>query len=141
MSFRHKRKGRNPLNGKILVDTSVWIEFFKIDSEIGDSLASLIINNSVIMCGIVLFELLQGVKSETERSAILNAVSELPYIEMNNILWQKSSLLSTSLRKNGITLPVSDILIATIALEHNISIFTLDKHFESISGVALYKLR
>lgn len=127
------------MKSKIIVDTCIWIEFFNAESDVGNALESLISNDSVATCGIILFELMQGIKSETEKSTILNAFSELLYIEMNSNLWQKSAVLSSSLRKGGVTLPLSDIFIAAIALEHKLSIFTLDKHFESIPGISLYK--
>ena len=127
------------MKDKILADTSVWIEFFKKESEIGDKLSSLLAEGSVTICGIVIFELLQGIKSDKEKSIILNAISELPYIEMDSSLWQKSAMLAASLRRKGITLPLSDVIIASISLEHNLSIFTLDKHFDDIPGITIYK--
>lgn len=127
------------MKDKILADTSVWVEFFKKGSEIGNRLASLIADDSVVICGVVLFELMQGVKSDTEKTAIMNAILRLPYIEMDTVLWQKSATLSASLRKNGVTVPVSDIFIAAIALEYDLPIFTLDKHFESIPGLKIYR--
>ena len=127
------------MKDKILADTSVWIEFFKKDSEIGDKLSSLLAEGSVTICGIVIFELLQGIKSDKEKSIILNAISELPYIEMNKALWEKSATLSSTLRKKGIVIPLSDILIAAISLEYDLSIFTLDKHFENIPNIKLYR--
>ena len=127
------------MKDKILADTSVWIEFFKKESEIGDKLSSLLAEGSVTICGIVIFELLQGIKSDKEKSIILNAISELPYIEMNKALWEKSATLSSTLRKKGIVIPLSDILIAAISLEYDLSIFTLDKHFENIPNIKLYR--
>ena len=127
------------MKDKILADTSVWIEFFKKESEIGDKLSSLLAEGSVTICGIVIFELLQGIKSDKEKSIILNAISELPYIEMDSSLWQKSAMLAASLRRKGITLPLSDVIIASIVLEHNLSIFTLDKHFDDIPEITIYK--
>ena len=127
------------MKDKILADTSVWIEFFKKESEIGDKLSSLLAEGSVTICGIVIFELLQGIKSDKEKSIILNAISELPYIEMDSSLWQKSAMLAASLRRKGITLPLSDVIIASIVLEHNLSIFTLDKHFDGIPEITIYK--
>jgi len=123
-----------------LVDTSVWIEFFKHESPTGKKLEALIVRNSVWICGTVLFELLQGVKSETEKTTILDALSDLEYAEMSKTLWKKSDGLAASLKKKGVTLPLSDILIASIAIEHNLSVFTLDKHFEQIPGVRIYKV-
>ncbi len=126
-------------SSNILADTSIWIEFFKQNSATGDTLEALILEEAVWTCGIVLFELVQGVRSEKEKAQILTAVSHLKYAEMSKTLWQKAGNLSASLRKKGLTLPHSDIFIAAIAIEHNLSIFTLDGHFEQIPGVKLHK--
>jgi predicted nucleic acid-binding protein len=123
----------------VLVDTSVWIEFFKPGSPTGKKLEDLIIKNSVRICGIILYELMQGVKSEPEKTIILDALSNIRYYEMTKSLWRKSADISASLKKKGLTLPMSDIFIASIAIEHNLSVFTLDKHFEQIPGVTIYK--
>ncbi len=123
----------------ILADTSIWIEFFKPESPAGKKLESLIVKNSVWVCGIVLFELLQGIRSEEEKALIPNALSELKYVEMTKNLWQKSGELSASLKRKGLNLPLSDIFMASIAIEHNLQIFTLDKHFDQIPGVKVYK--
>lgn len=123
----------------VLADTSVWIEFFKQRSEAGDALVTLIRENSVWTCGVVLFELVQGVKSDPEKSEILSTLGHLDYAEMSPSLWQKAGELSASLRKKGLTLPHSDVFIAAIAIEHNLSIFTLDGHFKDIPGVKLHK--
>lgn len=127
------------MEDKILVDTSIWLDFFKLKPEAGKKLENLLIGNSVITCGIVMFELLQGIRYEKEKTIILKSLSILPYIEMTDKLWQASAELSSSLKKKGYNLPLSDILIAAIAIEHNLSVFTLDKHFKQIPGVKLYK--
>lgn len=123
----------------ILADTSVWIEFFKQNSGTGDALEALILEDAVWACGVVLFELAQGVRSEVEKAKILTTVSHLRYAEMSKTLWQKAGDLSSALRKKGLTIPLSDIFIAVIAIEHNLSVFTLDGHFEQIPGVKLHK--
>ncbi len=126
-------------SNRILADTSVWIEFFRPKSATGNRLETLIVENSVWICGVVMFELLQGIKSEAEKSMILDTLSNLEYAEMSQSLWQKSATLAASLKKKGVTLPLSDIFISAIALEYSLSIFTLDKHFEQIPGVRIYK--
>lgn len=127
------------MKDNILVDTSVWIEFFKLHSEIGDRLEKLIKEDSVWTCGIVLFELVQGTKLEKEKNKILEILLSLKYVEMSPLLWQKAGELSTILKKEGKNLPLSDILIASLAIEHKLQIFTLDRHFEHIPGVKIYK--
>lgn len=120
------------------MDTSVWVEFFRYETVAGNQLAALLSASSVCTCGVVLFELLQGVRSDKEKAVVLNALSGLPYFEMNQQLWRNSAELSAGLKKNGLTLPLSDIFIAAIAIERNLSIFTLDSHFGQIPGVRLW---
>ncbi len=128
------------MKNNILADTNVWIEFFRLQSDIGEHLASMLQNNSVWTCGIVLFELLQGIRSEREKMLIFESMQELPYIEMTQSLWKKSAAISVLMKQKGLTLPHSDIFIASIAIEHNLSIFTFDKHFEQIPEVNIYKI-
>ncbi len=126
------------INNGILADTSVWIEFFKLNSPTGNKLEELIIENSVWVCGVVMFELLQGVKTDEEKSKILGTLSSLQYAEMSKSLWQTAGELSAGLRKKGLQIPSSDIFIASTAIRHNLYVFTLDKHFQQIPGVKVY---
>lgn len=124
----------------VLVDTCVWIEFFKTDSAISLELESLIKTDSIWVCGIVLLELIHGVKSEDEKNKIIDALSGFKYVEMSKNLWQKAGELSASLKKKGFNLPLSDILVSTIALEQDLRVFTFDKHFEKIPDLKLHKV-
>ena len=87
----------------------------------------------------MLFEVLKGIRLEEEKSKILSIFEILPYAEMTKSLWRKASDLSVDLRKKGLNLPNSDIFIATIALEQNLYVLTLDKHFNQIPDLKLYK--
>lgn len=125
---------------RVLADTGVWIEFFRKNSSISNGLESLIVQDLIEVCGVVLFELLQGIKSGTEKLKVQEILLNLPYIEINKVIWQKSAEISLNLKKRGLTVPFSDILIGALAIENNLSVFTLDKHFDLISGVELYKI-
>lgn len=129
------------MKDKILADTNVWIEFFRGSSSVGEHLAFLLQENSIFTCGIVIFELLQGIRSEKEKNLVVETLHGLSYIEMTPLLWKKAATLSTLLRQKGIVLPNSDIFISAIAMEYNLSIFTLDKHFEYIPDISLYKFK
>ncbi len=52
----------------------------------------------------------------------------------------RAGRLSASLRKKGVTLPYSDILIAAIALENDLSILTVDKHFSQIPELKIARI-
>ena len=70
----------------VLVDTSVWIEFFRKNSLVSNSLELLIVENLIEVCGVVLFELLQGIKSETEKLKVQELLLNLPYAEINKVI-------------------------------------------------------
>lgn len=82
----------------ILADTSVWIEFFKQRSATGDTLEALILEDSIWVCGGVLFELVQGVKSDNERLQIQTTLSHLKYARCPNPCGKRPA---TCLRLSG----------------------------------------
>ena len=127
------------MKNRILVDTIIWIEFFRARSKIADRLEILLKENAVWTCGVVMFEVLQGMKSEDEKNEILNNLTSLPYAEMTKKSWQRSAELSIVLKKSGVTLPLSDIFIATIAIENDLSIYTIENHFTQVPDLKLYK--
>lgn len=122
----------------ILIDTSAWVEFFRGTSKTADAVAKLIEIGRASICGIIIYELIQGAKSGEEASHLSEVLSALHYIEMTSKLWTKAGNISASLRAKGITLPMSDLLIGAISLEYELEVLTLDTHFASIPGVKLY---
>jgi len=100
----------------------------------------LLLENAVSTCGVVMFEVLQRIKSEGEKNKILGVLASLPYVEMTIKLWQRAADLSILLKKNGVSLPLSDIFIAAIATENDLSIYTLDNHFKQIPNLKLHSL-
>lgn len=140
----HKRKGRGTLKKSkgLLLDTCAWVEYFRPRSSIlKQTVEDLLLTEQVCFCGPVLYELSQGIKSEKERAMLTDAFAALMYVEMNEALWFKAGELSTFVKKQGKTIPLSDILIASLALEHDLTILTVDKHFEQIPGLKLYTLK
>jgi predicted nucleic acid-binding protein len=127
------------LKNRILVDTTIWVEFFRRKSKIADDLEVLLMENAVWTCGVVMFEVLQGIKSGGEKNKILSILASLPYVEMTKKLWQSAAELSILLKKNDVILPLSDIFTAAIAIENDLSIHTLDHHFTQIPNLKLYK--
>ena len=122
----------------ILPDTCAWIDYFRPEaSRLGERLEQAVATRAVYACGPVLYELVQGARSEKERAELTNALSALPFLEMTESLWVKAGRLSGSLRKAGKTVPFSDILVATLALENNLVVMTVDEHFRGIPGLAI----
>ncbi|MBC8413115.1 MAG: PIN domain-containing protein [Nitrospira sp.] len=121
----------------VLVDTCIWIEFFRGSRQVVKKMQPLIEKATARTAGMVLFELFQGVKSTKERGILQDVMKGIPYAEMRQETWMNAAMLSQSIRSKGITLPPSDILLAQIAIENDLEIFTIDEHFKKIPGLKL----
>ncbi len=123
----------------VLVDTSVFIEFFKGDSNVSKTVSYLLEQNRVVTTGIVIAELLQGMKNFREELSFDELFAELHSIEVSTNIWIKAGRTALYLRKKGITLPLTDVAIAVLSIENNLQVFTRDKHFKQVPGVRVYK--
>jgi predicted nucleic acid-binding protein len=124
----------------VVADTSVWIPYFnQPDSQEKAILDALIQHDNLALVGIVVAELLQGCRSAKEAAALVETLSALPFIGMTFPAWKRAGEISASLRRRGITLPLSDLIIAGLALDQDCAVFTLDPHFRKIPGLRLYR--
>lgn len=122
----------------VLPDTCAWIDYFRPGTTtLGRALEEALTAEAVFVCGPVIYELVQGVRSEKEQSLLRSALSALPFLEMNEALWIKAGRLSAGLRKEGRTIPFSDIIIAVLAVEKNLAVMTADEHFRDIPGLEI----
>ncbi len=121
----------------VIADTCVWIAYFRGEPALSGKLETLIKKDAVCICGIVLYELFQGLKNENEKTAIEDALKGLRYLEMHEDTWKAAGILAKELKKTGITLPPSDIFLAQISIENNCKIFTIDSHFKKIPKINL----
>lgn len=129
----------------VLVDSSVWISYLKdSDQRSVGPLNSLIVeNNRACICGIVLQEVLQGVREEKEYRLLKERFSLLPYYEAEKSTYLLASEIYRTLRKKGKTVVGADALIAAITIENKLQLFTLDVHFgmiaDSYKNLLLFK--
>jgi len=128
------------MKANVLVDTSIWIEYFnKPDSNLGKSLENLLKKGRVFITGIILTELLQGAKIKKEFESILESMLALPFLETTLNTWIQSGRISFVLRRKGITIPITDLVIASLSLESRCRIFTLDLHFNKIPDINIFQ--
>jgi predicted nucleic acid-binding protein len=126
----------------VIADTSVWIPFFnRPNSKEKATLDLLIDADEVALVGVVLAELLQGCRSREEREELAEGLLALPYLEVNQTTWLKAGDLSWALLRKGVTLPLSDLVIAALAIEHHCRVYSLDLHFRKIPELPLYTPR
>ena len=128
------------MNQRILADTSIWIEYFKNNPDVVDFMEKHLLEDTVCLVGIIVSELIQGIKNEREREMIRSNLDAINYIDMKFEDWIKTGDLSNTLRKSGLTLPLTDIAIAATAIEKNLMLVTRDKHFKQVPGLCMMNL-
>jgi hypothetical protein len=122
----------------VLVDTSIWIDYFRGGNSSSD-LDALIDENLVVTNDIILAELVPYLKIKKQRTVItlLQEISRLP-MQVN---WEE--LIEYQVRclkagANGMGIP--DLMIAQNARINNCKVYSLDKHFRLLSQVVKVKL-
>ena len=80
---------------KVLIDTSVWIDYFKsTNNNIAEQVDEILNNAEVYVPKSVIAELIQGAKSEKEISVIEEFVNAFHIIDQSDDTWSKAGKLS-----------------------------------------------
>lgn len=126
---------------KILVDSSVWISFFKGNEE-GKLLFPLLDSNQACVNDLILAELIPSLLQKKE----VTLVGLLKSIEKTQIGidWEEIIRMQAVNLKNGLNrVGVSDLIIAQNAMQNQIRLFSFDKHFEIMKrhiGLKIYEI-
>ncbi len=121
---------------KLLVDSSVWINFLKDNVTLESSFLEENINQfELFTCPIIVQEVLQGINSKQEFYQIKSYFDNLTRLDNDPYeIALKAALLYRKLRKTGKTIrKANDCLIAIYAIENSIPLLHNDKDFDFIA--------
>ena len=122
----------------ILVDTSVWVEYFR-RGENSAKLDYLIDENLIVVNDLILAELVPFLKVRNQNKIIhlLYSIKNLGLeINWNQIIEFQCKCLKNSL--NGIGIP--DLIIAQNAKQNSCEIYSLDSHFSLMKDILALKV-
>ena len=125
----------------ILVDSSVWIDFFRSSPGPGGGELRRMIEESepFALTGVVVAEVLQGLTRDA--GTIEQLLAQCDMLEPAGFqTYREAAAIYRTARSRGISLTTIDTLIAAIALEHGASVFTLDRDFSRIARMAAVNL-
>ena len=127
----------------VLVDTTVWIDFFADRSEPYVAALQGFIENEedLCLCGVILAEVLQGIRSDADYIETKDYLADLIFLPMRQLTFVRAAELYRSLRKRGVTIrkPI-DCMIAAVAIEHDIRLLHNDRDFDNISKHSKLKI-
>ena len=126
----------------VLVDTSVWVEFFRRPSRI--DLPAVVDLDEVVTCLPVLQEVLQGFREEAAFALARDAMLALPMVEapLRQEVFEEAVGLCRRARAVGLTVRSSvDCLIATCALRHGLTVLHHDRDFRALAKVSPLRVK
>lgn len=121
---------------RFLLDTSVWISALRKDGlqSVQDRVRHILLHGQVFTAGIIRLELLSGAKTDAEFKRLQTRLDALDDAPADHSLWQSAARLAFSLRRQGLTIPATDVLIAACALKTASCLVHADRHFDLIAG-------
>jgi len=121
----------------MLVDTSVWIDFFNdYPSPESERLAGAIGDGEPIaLPGIVMTEILLGLKTDTEASRIADLLLAFDIVREPTLTdYQEAAAIYRICRANGVTIRSTiDCLIAQLAIRDQLAVLAKDRDFSAIA--------
>ncbi|MFW6138971.1 MAG: PIN domain-containing protein [Spirochaetota bacterium] len=122
---------------KILVDTTIWIEYFR--SQGFTILNELIENNQVCINDLILAELIPYLQIK-EKYELIESLESIEKIEIK-INWEMIIQMQVKNLKNGINkVGIPDLIVLQNVIENNLVLFSIDKHFELMRDLFDYRL-
>ena len=122
----------------VLVDTSVWVEYFRNGNSF-EQLDFLIDENIVVINNLILAELIPFLKVRNQRKLItlLNKINKLEIV----VNWGQLIEYQYKCLKNGINrVGIPDLIIAQNAKQNYSSIYSLDNHFNLLKSILKIEL-
>lgn len=122
----------------MLVDTSVWIDFFAARNTAQVALLESTIDQRVdlCLCGVILTEVLQGIRDDKQYMQTESVLSNLIYLPMDQSTFLLAANIYRTIRSRGITIRNSvDCMIAAVCIEHKADLLHNDRDFDYIADV------
>ncbi len=89
----------------------------------------------ICICGVVLTEVLQGIREEKEYEKTKSALSELIFLPMTQDTFYLAADIYRTCRTRGITIRNStDCMIAATCIQHGVKLIHNDKDFDLIGS-------
>ena len=123
------------LEGKALVDSSLWVHQLRKSVEIGSLEIFRILR--IFSSGISIFSasvaVWRGVTNDAERKTLRRYEVLLPDYEISAEVWNRSIQLADRGRASGVTVPLADLLIFACAKVHGLDVAHDDTHFDELA--------
>jgi predicted nucleic acid-binding protein len=115
----------------VLTDTSVVIDWLRAPTP---RLLGLITGHGAAICGITVAEVFAGARTPAELAHYPVALSVFGTVAIPPDMWERVGQNLFLCRRAGITVPLADAVIATMAIDSGAELWTYDAHFALMQG-------
>ena len=122
----------------VLVDTTVWVDFFndKDTAQVRLLERYLLEGVDICTCGVIFTEVLQGIRKDSDYMKTRARFDAFLFLPMERQTFVTAADMYRKLRKRGITIRKTvDCIIAAVAIEHDIPLLHNDRDFNPIEKV------
>jgi predicted nucleic acid-binding protein len=117
----------------VLVDTSIWIEYFRSGSN-SEKLDFLIDENLIVINDLILAELVPSLKVRNQRK-IVKLLYNIKKLELS-INWDQIIEFQFKCLKSGLNgIGIPDLIVAQNAKQNRCEIYSLDNHFSLMKDI------
>ena len=114
-----------------LIDSSALIEFLRPDGDpdVATAVAEVLDAGDAATCPLVELELWNGARTLAEGRALAAFFATLLRLPITDEVWLRAMKTAAAVRRRGVTVPASDIVIFSCAALHQAHLLAHDKHF------------
>jgi predicted nucleic acid-binding protein len=116
----------------ILIDTSIVVDLWRNPTR---HMLDIVRDNDAAICGVTIAEIYAGARQVSDFARCDALLQGFRRIAIPGSIWPALGQNLFLLRSNGITVPFTDALIGTVAIEQDVDLWTLDAHFLIIQPV------
>jgi hypothetical protein len=124
----------------LLVDSSVWIDFFRGARDVVRRLDTALEQDRVAVCGPIVAEVLSGTRTRAEFARLKAAFEGLALLPDPPDPWPRVAEARFALARRGTQAGLVDLLIAIAAAGSNHVLLTRDSDFRRIAAVVPFEL-
>lgn len=120
----------------VLIDTCIWVPFFnRPQSAEKRAVDQLLDDDRAALVGPIVAEVLMGFRRDAQADWVASLLRGARYISASWDDWRMAAALGRQLAARGQVLPLSDLVIAAVALQNGMAVYSSDPHFDLIANL------
>ena len=121
--------------GNVLVDSSYYIDRLRAGEDPFADFAEHADDTDFFVCGVVMIEVLRGMRIKKAHARLAALFETMIYVPTVNRIWDRSAELAWELDRQGRSMQVTDLVIATCAVAADAAVLTLASDFSRVPGL------